>query len=601
VNTDQINLQLNLYELILNISTVIPWGLIIPEQAPNFKLNFQNSALEKNLSKMVKARILIVEDENIVAFNIQKRLEELGYTVVAVIPSGEAAIQKVAENYPDLVLMDIKLKGRVDGIEAAEQIRSQFPIPVVYLTAYTDEETLNRAKLTEPYGYILKPFEARDLGTTIEVALYKHQIEQQLREREHWLATTLKSIGDAVIATDSQGLVTFMNPVAEALTRWKQEEVLGNDVTQVFHAINETTREIVENPVKLALEQGVTVGLSNHTLLITKDGSEIPIDDCAAPIKNDAGSILGAVLVFYDVTEQQQAKALLQKTNKELEVRVEDSIAQLRQANEQLRAEIAQRKRLENELRAALEKERELNELKSRIVATVSHEYRTPLTTILSSVDILEHYDSRLTPDKKKKHFQRIQTSIQYLTKLVNDMLFVNQAEAGNLEFNPAPLDVEKLTSELVTEFHNQADNQHSIVFEYQGACTNAVLDKKLLGVILTNLLSNSVKYSRQNSQIRLELIGSPNQVVFRISDQGIGIPPAEQSQLFNPFFRGSNIGVTPGVGLGLVIVKECVDLHGGEISVDSEVGRGTTFTVILPLPQQPTEDSRDSVNNNQS
>lgn len=580
---------------------MITCGLIITEQAPNFKLDFQNSALEKNLSKMVKARILIVEDENIVAFNIQKRLEELGYTVVAVIPSGEAAIQKVAENYPDLVLMDIKLKGRVDGIEAAEQIRSQFPIPVVYLTAYTDEETLNRAKLTEPYGYILKPFEARDLGTTIEVALYKHQIEQQLREREQWLATTLKSIGDAVIATDSQGLVTFMNPVAEALTRWKQEEVLGNDVTQVFHAINETTREIVENPVKLALEQGVTVGLANHTLLITKDGSEIPIDDCAAPIKNDAGSILGAVLVFYDVTEQQQAKALLQKINKELEVRVEDSIAQLRQANEQLRAEIAQRKRLENELRAALEKERELNELKSRIVATVSHEYRTPLTTILSSADILEHYDSRLTPDKKKKHFKRIQTSIQYLTKLVNDMLFVNQAEAGNLEFNPAPLDVEKLTSELVTEFHNQADNQHSIVFEYQGACTNAVLDKKLLGVILTNLLSNSVKYSRQNSQIRLELICSPNQVVFRISDQGIGIPPAEQSQLFNPFFRGSNIGVTPGVGLGLVIVKECVDLHGGEISVDSEVGRGTTFTVILPLPQQPTEDSRDSVNNNQS
>src|SRR5689334_5856250 len=145
--------------------------------------------------------------------------------------------------------MDIKLEGNVDGIEAAKQIRNRFQIPVVYLTAYTNEETLNRAKLTEPYGYILKPFEARDLATTIEVALYKHQMEKQLREREQWLATTLKSIGDAVITTDSEGLVTFMNPVAEALTRWRLEEVMGNDLSAVFRTINEKTRAVVDNPV----------------------------------------------------------------------------------------------------------------------------------------------------------------------------------------------------------------------------------------------------------------------------------------------------------------------------------------------------------------
>src|SRR5919199_2841285 len=177
-----------------------------------------------------RARILIVEDESIVAFNIQNRLQGLGYVVAAIVSSGEAAIQRAAQNPPDLVLMDIKLKGRIDGIEAAARIRSRFQIPVVYLTAYTNDETLHRAKLTEPYGYILKPFEARDLCTTIEVALYKYQMEQQLRERAQWLATTLKSIGDAVITTDSQGLITFMNPVAEALTRWSLEEVMGNDL-----------------------------------------------------------------------------------------------------------------------------------------------------------------------------------------------------------------------------------------------------------------------------------------------------------------------------------------------------------------------------------
>lgn len=309
-----------------------------------------------------KAKVLIVENEGIVALNVQRRLEGLGYSVVANVASGEDAIDAAIETTPDLVLMDIKLEGTVDGIEAARQIRDRFQIPVVYLTAYTDDETLNRAKLTEPHGYILKPFEARDLGTTIELALYKHQMEQQLREREQWLRTTLKCIGDAVITTDPQGLITFMNPVAEVLTRWNQEEVIGHDLTNVFQTINEITREVVENPVERALREGITVGLENHTLLIRKDGTEIPINDSAAPIKNDLGQILGAVLVFHDNIEQQQSEALLQRENARLEVEVVKLTEQLRQTHEQLKqvdeqlqAEIAQRQGLERELRLALE------------------------------------------------------------------------------------------------------------------------------------------------------------------------------------------------------------------------------------------------------
>ncbi len=540
---------------------------------------------------MGRARILIVEDESIVALNIKNRLEGLGYAVVATSSSGEAAIQIVAQSLPDLVLMDIKLKGTIDGIEAAAQIRAHFQIPVVYLTAFSDEETVERAKLTEPYGYILKPFEARDLCTTIEISLYKHQMEQQLREREQWLATTLKSIGDAVITTDSEGLVTFMNPVAETLTCWKQEEVLGNDLTQIFQTINEKTREVVENPATLALREGVTVGLENHTLLITKNGTEIPIDDSAAPIKNDAGNILGAVLIFHDITEQQQVKAFLERTNEELEARVAENTAQLREANEQLRAEIDQRQRLETELLMTLEKERELNELKSRILATISHEYRTPLTTILSSTDLLAQYSSGWTDERKQKHFQRIQSAVKQLTNLVNDVLFVNQAEVGSLEFNPEPLDVEQVARRLVEEFQSNATYQHTIIFECQGSSTNALLDEKLIEAMLRNLLFNAIKYSPKGSLIQFELVFQQNTVVFRISDQGIGIPLADQGSLFTAFFRGSNVGTTPGVGLGLVIVKECVDLHAGEIVVESEVKVGTRFTVTLPLAQRLTSD----------
>lgn len=563
---------------------------------------------------MVRSKILIVEDESIVALNIKNRLEGLGYAVVATISSGESAIEAAAKNRPDLVLMDIKLKGKIDGIEAAGQIRSRFQIPVVYLTAYTDDETLNRAKLTEPYGYILKPFESRDLCTTIEIALYKHQMEQQLWEKKQWLATTLKSIGDAVITTDSQGLVTFMNPVAEALTCWKQEEVLGNDLTQVFYTINETTRELVDNPVELALRDGVTVGLDNDTLLITKHGSEIPIDDSASPIKNDVGQVLGAVLVFHDVTRQQQVKAFLERTNEELEVRVAESTAQLRKTNEQLRAEIARRKRLERELLLALGKERELNELKSRIFATISHEYRTPLTTILSSTELLEHYGSRLTEESKQKHFQRIQAAVKYMTSLVNDVLFVNQSEVGSLEFSPVPLDIEEISREVVVGFQENATDEQgeetetgrirkltlsttekksstAIIFRCEGACNQAFLDKKLLQSMLRNLLSNAIKYSPNEAEVQFNLNLQDNEAIFQISDRGIGIPPQDLERLFNPFFRGSNIGVTPGVGLGLTIVKECVDLHGGKIFVNSEVGVGTTFTVILPLSQRIASD----------
>jgi PAS domain S-box-containing protein len=306
---------------------------------------------------MVRARLLVVEDEGIVALNIQRRLEGLGYDVVANVASGEEAIIAAEETHPDLVLMDIKLEGNVDGIEAAAQIRHRFQIPIVYLTAYTNEETLNRAKLTEPYGYILKPFEARDLATSIEVALYKYQMEQQLREREQWLATTLKSIGDAVITTDSQGLITFMNPVAETLTRWRLEEVLGNDLSRVFRTINEKTRAVVENPVALALRNGRIVAIENHTLLITKDGTEIPINDSAAPIVNEVGNILGAVLVFHDSIEQQQSEALLQRENERLENEVAKLTEQLSRTNEQLsqvnaqlQAEIRQRQQLERQL-----------------------------------------------------------------------------------------------------------------------------------------------------------------------------------------------------------------------------------------------------------
>jgi PAS domain S-box-containing protein len=257
--------------------------------------------------------ILIVEDENIVALDIKYLLESLGYGVAAVVSSGEEAIQKAAETRPDLVLMDVKLEGGMDGVEAAEHIQAQSDTPVIYLTAYADHATLERAKITQPFGYILKPFEEKELHTTIEMALYRHGMEKKLKANERWLATTLKSIGDAVIATDAHGHVEFMNPVAEALTGWGQAEALGQEITRVFHIVNGQTRRRVENPVAKALRDRVVVGLGNHTLLVAKDGTEIPIDDNAAPIRDDQGHITGAVLIFHDISDRVQAEKAIQR------------------------------------------------------------------------------------------------------------------------------------------------------------------------------------------------------------------------------------------------------------------------------------------------
>ncbi len=267
---------------------------------------------------MSAARILIVEDEGIEALDIQQRLSNMGYAAPDIAFTGEEAVRKTKETRPDLVLMDIMLPGELDGVAAAKRIRDLFDIPVIYITAYADEATLQRAKITEPYGYILKPFKERELHITIETALYKHRIEKQLRESEKWLATTLSSIGDAVIATDKNGLITFMNPVAEGLTGWRLEECGNRKLTEIFKIINSETRQTVENPVVKVILKGYTVGLANHTRLIARNGAEIPIDDSAAPIKDAKGNMIGVILVFRDITEREKAEEELKHLNRVL-------------------------------------------------------------------------------------------------------------------------------------------------------------------------------------------------------------------------------------------------------------------------------------------
>ncbi len=257
---------------------------------------------------MSKIKLLVVEDESIVAMDIKHRAESLGYEVTGITPSGEEAIELVKKNQVDLVLMDIVLKGEMDGVEAAQKIHDYFDIPVLYLTAYSDEETLKRAKITEPFGYIIKPFEDRELHSAVEIAIYKNKMEHKLKESEKWLSTTLESIGDAVIATDKKSNIIFMNPVARKVTGWSQDEAIGKSLKEVFQLLNEDTGLPLEDPVTKILQKNMIIELDEPALLITKNGALLPIDNSSAPIRDENGHVIGVTLVFRDITERKKAE-----------------------------------------------------------------------------------------------------------------------------------------------------------------------------------------------------------------------------------------------------------------------------------------------------
>ncbi|MCA1993577.1 MAG: HAMP domain-containing histidine kinase, partial [Coleofasciculus sp. S288] len=264
--------------------------------------------------------------------------------------------------------------------------------------------------------------------------------------------------------------------------------------------------------------------------------------------------------------------------------------------------DITARKQAENELHETLKKETELNELKSRFISMASHEFRTPLTTILGSAELLKHYGDRWREEKKLIHFDRIQTHVKHMTQMLDDVLLVGKAEAGKLEFHPSPMNVLQFCRSLVEELQLSAGRQHTIIFTPECLCTEresevgcsscmvANLDEKLLQHILSNLLSNAIKYSPADSTIQFVLTCRDSHIEFQIQDQGIGIPDEDQSHLFEAFHRATNVGRVAGTGLGLVIVKNAVDLQGGSITVNSKVGFGTTFTVTLPLATSSTE-----------
>jgi len=259
-------------------------------------------------STMNEIKILIAEDEAIAAEDLSRSLESLGYQIVGITATAEKTIKKAESDSPDLILMDIRLQGEKSGIDAAREIQQAYNIPVIYLTAYADNATLQKAKESSPYGFILKPFQIRELIGVIETSLHRHRLEMDIKAKQAWLSTTLNSIGDGVISTDTNSLVTFMNPVAETLTGWTQQQALGKPLKEIFRIVNEVTKQPVKNPADQVLREGRIIELAHHTLLVQKNGQHIPIDDSGSPICDEQGKITGVILVFKDISKRRTAE-----------------------------------------------------------------------------------------------------------------------------------------------------------------------------------------------------------------------------------------------------------------------------------------------------
>jgi signal transduction histidine kinase len=246
------------------------------------------------------------------------------------------------------------------------------------------------------------------------------------------------------------------------------------------------------------------------------------------------------------------------------------------------RRNITERKHVEEKTLNALAKEKQLNELKSRFVSMISHEFRTPLTTIQSAAELLQHYE--WSPEEQQERFQQIHAAVRQMIQLLEDVLLIGRVEAGKFDFNPKSFNLTTFCRQLVADTQLVTNRNHCLTFTSQGQAQDVWLDQKLMRQIVTNLLSNAIKYSPDGGNIELGLNYSTNSIKLWVKDEGIGIPPEAKDYLFDGFFRADNVSTIQGTGLGLTIVKKCVDLHQGTITLESEVGVGTTFTITLPL-----------------
>jgi PAS domain S-box-containing protein len=510
---------------------------------------------------MDKPRIMVVEDEGIVALDIQDSLERLGYHGVEVMSSGEEALAKAPETKPDLILMDIRLGEGLDGIETATAINDKLDIPIVYLTAFTDEKTVKRAKVTEPFGYLIKPFIEKEIQTTIEMALYKHAMEKELRQREQWLSTTLSSIGDGVIATDAEGKILFMNAEAQKLTAWKEEDAVDKDINQVLEIVGEEGEPLPADPLHEILRTGETTMLPESAMVKAKDGHMFHAEDSAAPIVSRNGELSGVVVVFRDASEKIAAAEALRKSEEEL-----------RHAQ-----------RLES---------------LGRLAGGVAHDFNNLLTAITGFSELI--LASIGDEDPIRRHVEEIKRAGTKASTLTQRLLSFGRRQM----LFPKPLDLNDVVVGMMEMLKRSLGTNARLEARLEPHLPVLKADQGQIEQVIMNLVLNARDAMPDGGRIIVKTgtaafdavtnaltppdpdfdSGPGNYVVLSVEDEGIGMDEAIKSRIFEPFFTTKEVG--RGTGLGLPMVYGFVKQSAGCVTVTSELHKGSDFRVYFPVPK---------------
>lgn len=429
-----------------------------------------------------------------------------------------------------------------------------------YLITLHEATLAERKRVEEELRKAHDNLEIRVKERTTELAKVNEELRTEILERKRIeealriLEKAVETIQLGVTITNPEGKILYTNPAEATMHGYTVEELIGKNA-RIF-APSELWKPMGPEQVKQRKHW------RRETVNVRKDGSIFPVQLVSDLVRDASGNPIAVFTICEDITERKQAE-------------------------EELKTFAAKLEQKTRELHEALEKEKELGELKSRFVSMASHEFRTPLASIMAASDILKRYGDQMTSEQKMERLNKIQAEIRHMTRLLEDILVLGKGEAGKLEFNPAPLNLRKFCQNLIHEIEITTQTGHEFIFSYRVPYEEVLLDEKLMRHIITNLLSNAVKYSPAGGPIYFNVSGEKGWIIFQVKDQGIGIPEEDQKRLFEPFHRAKNVGNISGTGLGLAIIKKAVDLHGGTIRVDSKVGLGTTFTITIPVDER--------------
>lgn len=414
------------------------------------------------------------------------------------------------------------------------------------------------------------------------------------------LKAVIDTVIDGIILIDTNGIVESVNPAAANLFQYEEKEIIGNNISMLMPEPDHSNHDqYLRNYLNTG--KAKIIGIGREVMGLKKDGSQFPLRLAVSEVHLDKGLMFTGII--HDLTDMKEAENEIRKLNEELEEKVEERteelanvINRLLSVNKKLEREIQERRIVESELeenkedlRKALKNERELGELKSRFVSMASHEFRTPLSTILSSASLLQRYTESDQQFNRDKHIKRIKSAVQSLNGILNDFLSLSKLEEGKVGIKEELFEISDVCDEIIDEMLGLLKDSQTITQDHQDPSVRIYSDRKIIKNILYNLLGNAIKYSGPDKSITLTSSISDNILEISVIDQGMGIPMSDQEYLFTRFFRASNAMNTQGTGLGLTIVKTYLDMVAGDISFSSEEGKGSEFTIHLPLKTDKT------------